>query len=475
MIRLRSAAAQRAVARAVRRAGMPAARNRTPARMGLPEGDGYDAKIALLCDGDNLSSRVVAMEWGQSAIPITLDATIAGYLPRRLEDAKVRLVADVEGHRVNQMVGHKTAVLPGEDPYTSDLLSSSAGSLGTGSDAVKLGAFTEYPGEAPDRIAWDYARALPYNRGQVAIRPVPGVSVDYSGSGAYPGFMAHEPVGELLNRMGQDATVGYRYRDTALNGFVAWVPKPLSLAEADFPEAAKTYSSEFLPDWPSSRPAPSLTRYSAVRVYHQGPDGRDLWQVVEPVPYADEERRPHRRRTHDVPFEDASDAGMENARALAKTLALDLARRPYEGAVLLPAFDPLVELDDRFRVDDSRSDDDGTWHLLWGMRVEGYKHAYGENSSGTSGSSTGALSTVLDYGATLLAEEKLAVPAYLGITITRHPNIVPTPRIPYGVSGDDLYFDDSLAWATTQGDDLIFYDNSNGAASVSGDDLAVSR
>lgn len=447
--------------------------------MRFPEADGYTVRIGLLADAEDLGPRVLGAEWGQTKIPITLDATIAGYLPRRLADARIRLIVEVEDVPVRQFTGHKTAIVPGENAFTTDLLSSSAGSLGQGKDAIKLRKFTEYPGESPLSIVWDYVKALPYERSNVSIEAVPRVSLNYSGSGEFPGFMAHEPVGALLERMGSDASVGYDYRDTAYDGFKAWLPAPISAAslDSDFEGSENTYASEYLPDWSRQRPSSPLLRYAAVRVYRQGPDGRDLSEAIAEIPYPADQRRPDPRRTLDIPVEDNSDDADGNMRDLARRLALEIVRSPYEGRLLLPAYNALIERDDRFRVEENHRDSDGTFHLLWAMKTENYSHQYAE-SEGASNVTTGALSTSLGYTAALIAEDRIAVPTFLGpqrVTSPK-PQIVQTERRPYGVIKDDIYFEDSLTWVAAQGDDLIFYDNAPaGTITITGDDIVVSE
>lgn len=244
---------------------------------------------------------------------------------------------------------------------------------------------------------------------------------------------------------------------------------PTPLGRGEDPGPARTYSPRDLPDWLVNRPTPPLARYSHVRVYRLDPrSGELLWEVVEPVPYPDNVRPPHAGRTKDVPFDDDSDEGPTNGGKRAKKEALELARMISVGEILLPVFDPLIEIHDHFRVPESHRDSKGSWELLWAMRVESYKHVYGgaETSEGS-----GILDTVVGYSATLLEEDRIDAPALIVPGRTR-PKVATTAD-PYGVQGDDLYFTDLTPGLSAQGDDLIF--NDNAPAFVEGDDLVVTR
>ncbi len=366
-------------------------------------------------EGLDLTDRFEKGEWGQTEIPITLDATVRGYLPRRLAGAPVHLKATVANVELTQLVAQKSALGPSDDAYSTKLLASSAGSLLLSEDAIKLGTFTEYKGLRPSRIAWDVVRRAPYSRDRVRIAEVPGVALDYKGSGESPGFLAHEPIGAPLARMGADQSVDYRYRDTADNGFVAWIRPPLSRGDGGEPEGTwRYYRSTDFPDWDKQRPQPPIARYSAVRVYHLGEDGRLLWEQVADVPYPYGHRIPHRGRTLDIPYEDPYERGPKNGLQTAKRIASDLSRTDGQGPnLMLPVYDPLLEIDDPIWVTDAHPTDDGTYEVLWKLRVESYKHFYGTSPSGAAGAAS--LATDVSYTATVLSEELIRVPSFIGL------------------------------------------------------------
>lgn len=439
-----------------------------------------EARLALLVDEEDLSSRFEKGEWGQTEAPITLDATIAGYLPRRLHHAPVTLLAEIVGIPTHQLVGHKTALLPSDDPYSTDVISSSAASLAAGEDAIKLGTFTEYAGLTPEHIAFDALKRLPYNRNQIQIHPVTGVTLNFTGTGESPGFLAHEPVGAVMSRLADNQTIGYRHRDTGSNGCTVSVPAPLGRHHATTPEGNwRSYSSSQFPNWDQQRPHPPTLRFHAVRVYHHGEDGRPLWERIVEVPYPEGASlggspRPHAGRTLDISSEDASDAGPDNGHKRASRKALELARETSSGNTLnLPVFDPLLEQDDPIDVAEIYRNDDGLFEVLWAMLVKTYRHLYGiANDQGTPGLGAGSLDTEISYTATILAEDKIAVPTLL-VPGQRSSGIHVFLRDPYGVDDEDIYFDQPLTWPSAQGDDLIFHDTA--PIAVAGDDLVVSR
>lgn len=440
---------------------------------GRPGGRPQKRKVRFFADGEEITRIVEAAKWGQTEIPISLDATLATYLPPRLQDAPIRVVAEVEDVPVLGMVGEKTTTRPSTDEYRQDLFSSSAGSLLGGDDAIKLGKFTEYPSDAPDQVVFDVVSRLPYDQSNVSIQPIPNVRVSYAASGAQPGFLSHERTGDVLARLGAEQTVGYDYRDTPYRGFVAWVPEPISRLVGD--ASGPSYASSQCPDWHKYRPSPPPVRYHSVRVFHLDPDsGEELWEWVEPIPYPPGTRVPHEGRTKDIPWEDATEAGMTSARQRCVDEALLEARALYTGRMLLPAFDPLVHRGDPYTVFDRTKDLDGHREILWAMEISSYHHLYGDAQQNEE---AGLLGTEVSYAAFMLHQDLVKPPAF--VMPRRAPRgIVPTPQTTgpaptYGADADSLYFNDGTTFVTASGDDLIFTDDPNVA--VTGDDIVVGQ
>lgn len=458
MIRLSSTQQTEKVRAAVAQASLPGAGS-----------DPYVVRLGLTIGPDDASDKIEEAEWGQSAVPITLDATLTGSLPDRLKEAPGTLIAEVDGTRIHQMVGHKAATIPNDEAYREDYMTSSAGSLLSGDDAIKLGSATDYYSEPAHRIAYDAVKRLPYDRSKIDVRPVAGVRLTFAASTETPGFLAHEATGDVLSRLSDEGAVGYDYRDTSNNGFVAWIPEALArIPEGEF--ALKSYLSSAMPDWLLQRPQPPTVRYHSVRVYGTDEAGNVTWEVIQEIPYPEGTTPPHRGRTLDLPFEDASEDFSSNARSYAVKRALEEARATHTGEVLLPCFDPLVERGDPFRVDETHRDHDGLWHIRWGMQIDAYKHLFATSSGAEEG---GVLSTQVAFRATILDKNRVEVPAFVGPLAHARRSSVATPPEPYSFTGASLRFDDSLPWIKRSGDDLILYDNAPPNFAVSGDELIV--
>ena len=390
------------------------------------EGEGVEVRLGLIAKPasrsgaeEDLAPYAVDAEWGQEESPITLDATISGHLPNYLTTAPTSLYIEHDGILLPQVPAAKTTTVSSTTRNQTDLISSSPFSLSSGEDAIKMGRFTDYRGRSPERVAWDAAARLPYDKSRIRIDDVQRTSLDYNGAGEYPGFGAEEPVGAVFSRLSEERGVGYHYRDTADRGLVIYLQRPLGRGHGDVPDGRfRVYSHSRLPNWETARPTPPALRYSAVRVFHNDPQtGRLLYESVWPVDYPEGVVKPHRGRTKEIAIEDGSDTGPAYARSRAIREAQELARAPFEGADLtLPAFDPLIEKEDPFWVNERIRDFKGeVWEIFWRMRVSGYRHSYG--ATGTSGGSTkrsaASLTTTVSYTATVLNEDRIHVPTML--------------------------------------------------------------
>ncbi len=382
------------------------------------QGESATTRLGLFLDAgggrglEDLSPLWEKGEWGQTDLPLTLDATIAGYLPNRFIDARVRLITEVEGVPVEQLSGQKTALEAPQDAYSTELLSSSAGSLATGNDAIKLRFFTQYPGWAPDQVVVDAAQKLPYRQNRVYAEKIQNVRVSYAGSGDQPGFVAGEPVGAIFSRLGTQQTIGYIFRDTNYGGLRATVPKPLSSgAPRNAASRFRTYESTQFPAWDKQRPTPPTERYSEVRVYQNDKNGRVLYEEFAEIQYPPYIRRPHKDRFLNIAFEETPGEGdREGARSRALEEAARQGRMLLVGPDLtLPAYDPLMESEDPLWISDIFRNYDGTYEALWRMEVKTFKHTFG----GT-GAAGGTLDTTVAYEATLLNFDKVATPNFIG-------------------------------------------------------------
>ena len=354
-----------------------------------------DASVALrvYADGgrgyEDLTPHLSDARWGQDAVPIALDATFAANLPDRFDGADFRAFVEVEGVRVPQVPPGRSGLVPGASYGQTDVLASSPGVYFGGEDAIKLGEKTDYLGLAPETIAFDAVRRLPYDPGRVSIAMLGGPLLTYSGSGEQPGFEAEEPVGGVLSRL--EESVGYVFRDTAYRGVRADVPAPLSAKEP----APREYHARDVPGW--RHPARPAARFYDVRVFRRLPDGTPAYEYRERVPNS----RARPGQTLDVFVDDGGGASGEEGRRRALREALSLGRAPRTGSLTLPGFDALTETGDRFAVHARREDLYGAvYEVSYACRVDAYDHSH-------------SLSTTVGYSALVAREERIAVPSLI--------------------------------------------------------------
>ena len=454
-------------------------------------GRGYEAGLGFFIGGQNVTPRLKEAEWGQTETPITLTATISGYLRRHMQTENTLLAVELAGAFIPQVNGVKTVSRPGEDAFTTELISSSPGALLNSEDAITLDRYTEYPNHRPHQVVWDIARRLPYDQNLIDIQELPGVSVNFSGTGTEPGFLAEERTGDVLSRLSGIQSIGYSYRDTAFRGLVAEIPQPLGRIGGSASGSAstrnlgdmgmKTYHARRLPDWNQSRPATPEALYRDVRVYCTSESGYLQWEYFEEVPYVGNVPLPHKGRTLHIAYNDYSADGYANGKLYAESIATELARMTSVGEMLLPCFDPLYERGDRYRVAEDLKDDEGHLEILWSMRTEAYKHGYNTQlGQGTNSATSGVLGTLLTYSATILEENVVRPPAL--IVPGTSPGIFPSyPQTntdtygTYGIDGDDVYFMDDVDWIAVNAEEIIVYENETVAIDPANGDLVVSQ
>lgn len=456
----------------------------------ISDPEGYTLGMGLLIGGEDYTERFFEGAWGQQAIPITLDGSVAGYLPTRLDGEKVELFVSIDGIKIPQLLSEKMEFLPGEGLGITDMLASSPGAYFNGDDAIKLNEEQEYIDLAPEDVVRDAALRLPYEKSLISVDEVSDITLNYSGFGDQAGFRPEDAAGDVLSRV--EETVGYLYRDTVYKGFRGSIPRPLSRGQA-VPEF-RAFTASDIPDW--LRPARTSLRYYDVRVYRENPDGTLAFESREVIPYQGIKKRPLPGQTLNIVLDDESGVGSASARRRAVLEALEQGRATYGGQLTFPAFDPLVELEDRFSIYERFENNDGLFERLWLMKILSYSNPYGtESTSGSggasstenlhaalvdAGSNTGVLATMVAYSAAIVEEEKVYVPTLiiprsalsLGSTGVLRTPTEPVGLAAYGVSGDYIYFDfDRVAWVRAEGDYLTFDDA--GPVRVEGDYIVV--
>ena len=352
--------------------------------------DGVSWRVVLLIEGADYSERVEEIEWGQADIAISMVATLAGVLPRRLEGATVRLYAEVEDVLVPGMVGVKTLPEVGEDNASTELLSASAGAeLAT----TKLGEPVSYPGRSPEFVVRDALRRIKsYERGAIRVDPLGTPIFNLVGQTS---FRPEEFCLDVLSRVNHVAEL-YLFRDTPPGGHAATASLGLGRAE----EVSRTYDWRDLAGW--RRPTRKTEQYAAVEVFRELPNGEDDYRRRADVPYRGLDRPPDPDHVLMIPSTDDTPGASDRALRRARDDAEKLARGLYGGEVGLPAFDPLVQKGDLLRVDSEDRDDDGLWDRAYLLRVKTYKHPRKRS-----------LETIVGYSATILEEDLIKPPAFV--------------------------------------------------------------
>jgi len=449
------------------------------------DGERYEVRLGLFASGEDYSERFEKGEWGQHEQAITLDASITGYVPRTFVDKKVNLYVEVDGVLIPQVPAQKSAILPSDDAYSTDILASSAASLATGEDAIKLGSFTEYRGLRPEKVAFDALRRLPYRKNLIDVSGVKGMVLNWYGSGvtSQGGFEAQEPVGAVLSRLKDPEGVAYDFQDTAFGGVKARRLDPLRFPNGDAPDYHyRQYTSDQFADWDLGRPTPPSERFSHIRVYKTDPiTGRLAWEHVEEVQYPPFVTPPQKHRTKEIRWpdtQDDEDAQRWTARERCVKEAMFQARLICEGDELtLPAFDPLLERRDPIWVVEQFADgEDAFYETSWRLRVSDYRHTFGQGT--TRNSHVGSLDTTVGYQAAILSEEKIKRGFTFLSPLTRTNGSVALTTPLYGVlPADELYFNTPTAFASVTGDDVIFDSASGGSSAIASasDDIVVSQ
>lgn len=377
----------------------------------LEDVEGMRAEAVLFIGGsqEDYGRRMVLGDWGQSDVAISLEATIAGRLPRRFEDANTSLFVRVNDVLIPQQQGKQSGFKVQDDLVTSVLTAESGGAL---LSRVKLrGAGAEYEGLPPEDIARDafyrVADVGGYDKALIDIEPL-GAPLLYFVDDT--GFKAQESASDVLSRVLEQ--VPYVPRDNVYGGNKTRVDYGVGSSSSQ--GITRTFRAAEFANWtPPQRKDP---RYSNVEVYRENEDGTDAYRASADIAYYGVENPPYADTPLQIPSNDTSANGPANAQASANQKALLLGRGLFGGVdLILPYFYPLVECVDAFEVYEVWRDDDGLWDRLWYFEVDAYKHKKsqvggGASTGGARGTDRLGLSTTVSYTAMLLEEDLVQPP-----------------------------------------------------------------
>lgn len=418
-----------------------------------PEGSAFFFSLAI--DDLEVGDYIYEGEWGAGSSggagangsgnlgAISVDLTLGTRLPRGYDDAPSAFVVTVNGVDIPQMVGLTSLPEVTEDRAGTEFLAASGLSEAA---RIELGDITQYPGWTPDLVIKDCFQRLPHARGYSEIDPLKNPILNFQAPNAH--FLPEEKVADVLKRV-QDQTP-YVIRDSAWGGCVA----SLALEPAkEFIEDYRVYSSDDFPKW---RPPPRKERrYSEVVVFRRGEDGRDAFEPQRASIYYPRQRHlPLYGASLWISLDDTTQEAPRRARNLANQMALRLGRGTFgDDSVILPFFDPLIELQDVFWVYEDWEDLAGYWSRSWLCWVDAYKHSFEE------------LTTEVSYSAALVEEQEIKAPALAMAGLSS--GVIQAVLSPCDRVGDILRFDgDRVDWVTQLGDVIYFAD---GAGNVSSD------
>lgn len=410
-----------------------------------PEGSAFFFSLAI--DDLELGDYIYGGEWGSqnsggqslggttSLGPISATLHLGTRLSRIDQDAPSAFVCSVNGIDVAQMVGLTSRLDDTQGRAGTDFISTSALAQAA---RIDLDDVTQYPGWTPDKVVRDCFSRLPHSRGASYVEPLSSPILNFQAPDTH--FWPEEKVADVLRRV-QDQTP-YVIRDNAWGGSVAQIARePASQYIEDY----RVYSYNDFPNWRT--PLPPDARYSEVVVYRRGEDGRDVFKPPrERVYYPRQKHIPPARAALRVSLDDTSEQAPQRARNLAAQLALRVGRGAFQDdSIVLPFFDPLIELQDVMFVYEDAEDIRGMWSRMWLMWIESYSHDFR------------ALTTTVSYSAALIEEDEIKAPilAMPGVS----GGVVETTLAACDRTGDILRFDsERLDWVIQLGDVIYFAD-----------------
>lgn len=353
-----------------------------------PEGAGVF--FSLNIGGDlELGDYIYDGEWGsEDDGSIYVDLSIGARLPLpKYDDAPSTFSLEINGITIPQMTGMVSLPsIAGSDDAATDSTEFLGVSAKAEAGRITLDKRISYSGFPPEAIVKDALSRLPYSRGHTRVDPLKEPTL-------YPIFEANETVEDVLSRV-EDQTP-YKIRDNAYGGAYATV----ALEPSKVVESFRVMNSTDFPQW---RPPPrNERRYSEVVVFRRNEDGSDAFEPQRAtIHYPKTAYPPLKGAKLWIELDDATERAPENARSLALKMAEGLARGVFkEDALVLPFFDPLLEIQDVFYVYEDWEDLEGVFAREWMCWVDTFKHDFA------------ILSTEVAYSAALLKQEEIKAPA----------------------------------------------------------------
>lgn len=374
---------------------LPTSREQKELEDALRAPEGNAVLFHLDVDGFECGALINDGDWGSdnSSGTIYVDFTVGTRL-NTSDDTPSSFAISVNGIMVPQMAGLSTFPNIGgsnnTDTASTEFLATSARGI---ANSLPLNSITEFPGIRPDEVVRDAARGAPYSPRYTRIDSLAEPLLYFQRPDAH--FWPEEFVGDIFKRVEEQTP--YKLRDNAYGGLTA-------TAEVETTEV-KDYRHFNASDFPQERPwrPPPLgeRRYSRVVVFRRDSNGLDTFEPQSaPVEYRDG-TPPLSNAWKWIALDDTSEQGSVSALNLARKTARKIGRAPYkDDGLILPFFDPLLEIQDAFFVFERWEDSSGVYDKKWMCWVDTFKH-YRK-----------PLKTEVEFSAALLENDRLAVPDF---------------------------------------------------------------
>lgn len=396
----------------------------------------------LLIGNEDYSDRLITAKWGSAkdTPALTLQATLAGTLPARLENASVELVTEVDEVSIPQFYGKasRPRATTG-DVFTTGLIAATPGAL---LDKITLDAYTTYPGYTPNRIILDALLRVPtYESGQISVEVTSTPVLTFTGD---KGFSDDQTPANILAEVKKQAD--YVLYDTPFLGCVAEKVPQIG----DLSRVIRTYNAGDLINY--SPPTLADQQYTAVVARRVDPANRANYLVYAKAPIDTSylPNPPVGPRTLFINFDDETASGPSAAQQTAYDRAERLKFGVFSASQQFP-YDPLLTKYDAYLVNDSYEDDEQIWKISWLYFVDGFWHEL---------LSTGEVRTTVEATVTRVSSEPQPAPlpamaaAVLGQV---------SPMWGYNALGE-IMVDDQLPWVSVNANGEIIVDDAYGTA-----------
>lgn len=420
---------------------------------GIRDPEGAAVFFELDVEGIEYGDLIYDGHWGSdSSGSIYTDFSVGARLDTS-DDTPSSFAISVNGIAAPQMAGLTTLPnIGGTDAGSTASTEFFAVSARAIANGLTLNQLTRFPGIMPKEVVRDAARLAPYAKQYTRIDPLEEPLLYFQEPDAH--FWPNEYVGDILKRVEEQTPL--RIRDNAWGGLTATLE-----LESTQVEDYRHYNASDFPIERAWRPPPRTERrYSRVVVYKRNPDGTDAFEPqIAKVDYRGE-NPPLENEWKWIVLDEGSEQASLRALNLARKTARKIGRaQRADSGLILPFFDPLIEIQDPFLVSERWEDVGGIYDRKWMGWVDSYKH-YRK-----------PLKTEVSYSAALVEKDRLEIPALAMAGISG--GVMKTLFGSCDYIGDLVRLDTTeLDWVEENGD-LITVGEDAPAVDINGDLVSV--